>query len=227
LSARARWRFVPAPVLAGIGAIAFVAAAQAQPCEETLEANMVPANVEWTWWLGAGGGAELVSGSRDRGIAMGRVGVGATIGAGERLFGDYQLRLGPWLGGEGQIRGALAEGGLELLLAPIHDPEVGAYSIRVAGGYGVDDHAGAAQLSITVTGGLRAVPQRYADGGACDGSWENPKPIAFAHGVRLFATWRAASLDDPRHSIVGGVEMSPSLFLPPHKRYRWLGGYPR
>ena len=213
-----------------------------EPCVAIGYSEMVPATVESTFWIGGGAGAQDVGIAASRALFRARAGAGVSFGfqspkarraAREgippySLWSPFEFRWGPWLAGETNFNRLLGEGGLELLLSRFTSKDRGTFTLRAGGAYGRDDAGSSRQLSFTLTGGLRSVPARAAFGGACDDSWAKPKGHAYAHGARVFVTLRVSALggDGRGPSLLGGIEIDPSLFFPPYTRRKWINAYP-
>ena len=215
-------RYAPA-VVAGFAtaySVAFPILAWGTPshCKsgvDMLETAAVPATAEWTAWIGSGAAA------RDAGTGRSRVVFAARAGAGVSFnLGSFRmLRLGPWVGAETQLDGVLGEGGLEVLFSPRTPAYWGTYSFRFGGAYGTDELGPSRQISLTLTGGTRSAPV-----------WEQdvcvdvpPRTSSYSHGIRLFVTVRISETADRGTTLLGGLEIDPSLFFPPYLRDRWLG----
>ena len=160
-----------------------------------------PTDTVWTWWLGAGGGArELGSGAGPvRPVALLRVGFGVALTS--AAVGRYhEIHLGPWAQAEGDLGGALGEGGLELAMTKErYDGRF--YALRAGAGYGVGPSDRGAAISGSLLFGLRHV-------------WGRCAPSYHARSVRAFATVRYWPVEGRGIAIVAGVELDPSLLLP-------------
>ncbi|MBL8956194.1 MAG: hypothetical protein JNK82_35810 [Myxococcaceae bacterium] len=219
----------------GIALLASAATPEQQERDERGACIMIlitdtnPARAEWTWWLGAGGGLRDFRTAASRAVFAARLGAGVSFGLATLpdpgYGGPYELRWGPWLGAETQLDGALGEGGLEVSFGQEHHARWGTYSVRLGGGYGFDAGGPSPHLSITATGGVRSVPARYTERGACDPP-AMPLTHAFASGVRIFATLRVPFAGARGIAFVAGLEFEPSFFLPPYSLSRWLGSAP-
>jgi hypothetical protein len=53
-----------------------------------------------------------------------------------------------------------------------------------------------------------------------------PNKVAFANGVRLFVEARIVPVRGRGLTAIGGLEITPSLFFPPYRSERWVGGWP-
>jgi hypothetical protein len=225
----------PAAALAAL-AIALVAAPRRadaqQACIALLRSTVRPAAVEWTGWIGGGGGVRgtppdpVTGDERARGMVVARAGLGATLGLATLgrggHGGDYELRWGPWFGGELQPGGALVEGGLELLFTQTRHARWGTYALRVGAAVGDATVGDAPHLSITLTGGVRPVVGREVQHGACDPT--PPRRIhGWASGARLFVTVRGPADDDHGIAVVSGLELEPSFLFPPYSVERLIG----
>jgi hypothetical protein len=200
-----------------------------EACITLLIREGVPAVSETSWWLSGGGGLRPVESTGD---AVGVFGAGAevtvgltTFGSSRRYGGAMELRWGPWTSLFTDIDGARAEGGLLLSLGQVRHAQWGTYALRIGGGFGDDGLGLAPHVVATVTGGVRHVKARYQDRGACDPP-AKPKPDAFASGVRLFATSRAALEGDSVWQLTFGIELEPTFLFPPHSLGKWIGSDP-
>ena len=170
----------------------------------------------------------------------------------DMLGDEYELRWGPWLMAETQLDGLLGEGGVELAATPIKVARL-AYALRLGGGYGKDKSGGVPEASATLTIGTRSLVADGGGGGDDDADDDEQggdddedakpkkrksKPVKsggggnggattgnMANGIRGFFTFR----NTPPKSGHGltflvGVEITPSLFLPPYTKARWMGG---
>jgi hypothetical protein len=208
-----------------------------EPCVAMLVTSAVPARVESTLWIGGGGSALVVAGRDTQWRWHVRAGAGLSFGLASSLGGgstggvrhvSYDLRWGPWLGAETNFDRHLGEGGLELLVTPNLPNDWVTYSLRAGGAFARDDRGVARQVSLTFAGGLRSVPARFAAGGVCDRTWEDPKLHAYAHGARIFITARFSppGIDDRGLALLAGLEIDPLLLVPKYTRRKWIPTYP-
>lgn len=151
----------------------------------------------------------------------------------ERSFDGWSLptsdlRWGPWLGAETHFDGVLAEGGVELSHGRIHYYEAWHTTLRLGGGYAVDTDGASSILSATLTGGLRSIPGRRHDRGDanCDRRPLVSRPSALARDLRGFVTVRSSWTEDRHVTLVAGLELSPSLFVPPYSCSGFRGKTP-
>lgn len=231
---RHRALFLAGGLAAGIVSSANEAAAQEIPqqgdrpitaCIALLLMDTVPANLEWTYWVTAGGGLDS-TGSKER---FGILGAGieattaiAAVAKRHQYGGAYEFRGGPWWSVNSDFRGTRAEGGYVLSFGQIAHAQWGTYSVRVGGGLGEDRLGLSPHFVVTLTGGIRSAMERYHERGACD-----PKPTPAALGradtFRLFATARSTLAEGAPWQFTFGVEFSPSFFLPPYTMGKWIG----
>jgi hypothetical protein len=194
-------------------------------CIALLVRDAVPANLEWSYWLAGGGGS-------GKGGGQGLVGVGTEATTGLATFGDphhyggpFELRWGPWWGLVSDLRGVRGEGGLTWLFGQTQHAQWGTYGLRLGGGFGDDGLGSAPHFVATLTGGIRQVEGRYADRGACDPPMQ-PKAVAFATGIRLFASARTVFSAERPWQLTFGIELEPSFFFPPYSLQKWIGAGP-
>lgn len=196
-------------------------------CIALLMRDAIPAVAEASWWLMAGGGVRLPGdGARD-GLAVFGAGAEVTAGLAQRgpqamYGGPVELRWGPWVSVLTDLHGARSEGGLLLSAGQVRHARWGTYALRLGGGLGEDGLGLSPHLVATLTGGVRYVKARYSERGAC----EPPKPPqadAFASGVRLFASARAALAPEHPWQLTFGIEIEPTFLLPPYSLTRWGG----
>ncbi len=197
-------------------------------CIAVLLLDATPANLEWSYWLTGGGGLNVGAPSNRFGVIGG--GVEATtqlteIGTGRRYGGAFELRGGPWWGITSDLQGARAEGGYVFSVGQVAHAQWGTYAVRIGGGLGDDSLGLSPHFVATITGGIRSVPGRYTERGACDVP-PKPKESALAENVRLFATARTTFADAAPWQLTFGIELSPTFFLPPYSLRKWIGSRP-
>lgn len=196
-----------------------------------------PADAEWTVWIGAGGGSGDLGGS-DHAVFAVRAGAAvdfelARFGPEHQYGGPVLVRAGPWIGGETLLDTHFAEAGLTIDLGQTYHAQWGTVGLRLGGGGAMRDLDWSLAGSVTLTWGVRSVPERYRDGGACVGRdgelWgvDTGPPasaVAFASGMRLFGTLRATT--EGYAAVIVGVEFEPTFVLPPYSLSRWGGSRP-
>jgi tetratricopeptide (TPR) repeat protein len=190
-----------------------------------------PTPLEWTTWLGAGGGAVHRAGEARRAAFAARAGAELTFGATGPFEDHYRWRGGPWLGAETDLDGVLGEGGLELLFS---DTSSGlAASLRGGGGYGRDRGGHGPLLSATLTLGVIDVPSRQQASRGCSAEEQLERPVlGHVDAIRLFATARTAARGNDT-AVIAGLEFDPVMLVPsenggrfigPHVWTLWIGG---
>lgn len=222
------------------------ASAQEQTvCADVALSVAKPATAEWTEWLGVGGGWGALGTSGEHAALDVRAG-GAVdfeaFHAGDPMQygGPVTLRIGPWIGADGTFgesprEPAVAiEGGLSLDLGQTSHAQWGDFALRIGAGVSLAQLRGPSTTlpsgSVTLTWGVRSVPDRYRFGGACVGEDGTLTAIddggpandhALASGVRLFGTARIDG--DGIVSLVFGLELEPSFVFPPYSLWRAIG----
>lgn len=209
--------------------------AQNTVCPDILIGYARPASLEWTYWLGVGGGWHALGRTSEHAVVDLRIGGGfdasvARLGAERQYGGPVELRLGPWIQGSTDIDNTIAEGGFMFDVGQTSHARWGTFGVRIGAGATFDSH-GARQVrsagSATLTWGIRYAPGRYSDGGACadEQGLNAGTPTAdhgFVTGIRLFGTLRVD--ETSTYSLVFGVEFEPWFFFPPYRSMaRWIG----
>jgi len=217
----------------------------AKPSRGSRDGNQVPidaSRLQWSLWIGGGGGQRDIGTRRRRSVIAPRIGAGLSFRLTAFNHSAYELRWGPWLVGETQLDGGLGEGGLALMLVPIRAARA-AYELRAGGGLFADRLSRSGEVSVTLTCGTRSVApsgssaaRSGSDSDSADeaeaGDPEDatarggPDTLAFANGVRVFVEGRSVPVRGRGISVLGGLEITPSLFFPPYKSERWVGGWP-
>lgn len=196
-----------------------------------------PAVVEWTWWLGVGGGLGDLRGDDDPDLAL-RAGAAldlsiARLGDPHGYGGQVEVRAGPWLGAETLLDTHFVEGGTTIDLGQTYHAQWGTFGLRLGAGGALREDSWSPAGSVTLTWGVRSVLARYRDGGACVGRdgelWgvdTGPPPDAFAlaSGIRLFATGRLTT--DGYATLIFGIEIEPTFLFPPYSLSRFGGSRP-
>lgn len=199
-----------------------------EACIAILIRDAVPAVAEPSFWIAGGGGVHFRDGDGAR-DGLGILGVGGEVTAGLATLGSdgkrgnpVELRWGPWTSLVTDFTGARAEGGLLLSVGQVRHARWGTYALRVGGGLGDDGLGLAPHVVATLTYGVRYVEGRYSDRGACDPP-ANPQPSAFASGVRVFGSARAALAGEGGFQLTFGLELEPTFFFPPYSLGKWIG----
>lgn len=197
-------------------------------CIALLLIDAIPANLEWTYWVTAGGGLDS-TGSKER---FGVLGAGievtsnvAVVGTRPQYGGAYEFRGGPWWNIVSDFHGMRAEGGYVLSFGQISHAQWGTYAVRIGGGLGDDRLGLSPHFVVTLTGGIRAASERFHERGACDPK-ASPAALGRADTFRLFATARSTLAESAPWQFTFGVEFSPSFFLPPYSLGKWIGAHP-
>ena len=216
---------------------------RAKPSQGSSDKNQVPIDaspLQWSLWIGGGGGQRDIIRRRRRSVIAPRIGAGLSFRLTAFNHSAYELRWGPWLVGETQLDGGLGEGGLALMLVPTRAARA-AYELRAGGGFFADRLSRSGEVSVTLTCGTRSVApsgSSAARSGSDSGSEAEagdpedaparggPDTLAFANGVRVFVEGRTVPVRGRGISVLGGLEITPSLFFPPYKSERWVGGWP-
>ncbi len=171
-----------------------------------------PAVLEWTYWLGLGGGTG--------GFGL-RAGAGADLEVLQlpnpwHYGGKFEVRLGPWISADTTFDRHFFEGGVALDIGQTKHAQFGTYTVRLGGGTDAD---GRPIGSLTVLGGVRYVPKRYCT----DANNDHRPSIAFASGARVFATMRT---DFEQESLwLIGIEFEPTWLLPPYSLGKLAGSH--
>lgn len=237
-SGRPRRRSAAAPLLTCLALLSAPLLAEAQEverrgsaggCIALLIRDVIPAVAEPSFWISGGGGVRFRDGARD---GLGILGAGAevtaglaTLGSEHRYGGPFELRWGPWTNVVTDLSGARAEGGLLLSVGQVKHAQWGTYALRVGGGIGDDGLGLSPHVVATLTGGVRYVEGRYSFRGACDPT-ARPEPSAFASGVRVFGSARAALTGEGGFQLTFGLELEPTFFFPPYSLRKWIGAHP-
>jgi hypothetical protein len=197
-------------------------------CPAVLLIDVLPANLEWTYWITGGGGLDS-TGSKER---FGVVGAGLetttglfNVGTRYQYGGAYEFRGGPWWNVVSDFGGMRAEGGFMLSFGQVSHAQWGTYAVRVGGGLGDDRLGLSPHFVVTLTGGIRAAMARYHERGACDPK-PAPRAMAMADTFRLFASARSTLAEGAPWQFTFGVEFSPTFFLPPYSLGKWIGARP-
>ncbi|MFO0686105.1 MAG: hypothetical protein U0234_28850 [Sandaracinus sp.] len=238
------WVSIALPLLA--------AAPLASAQDETVCADVAlhiakPATAEWTEWLGIGGGWGTLGTPGEHADLVVRAG-GAVdfelgqIGSAQQYGGPVELRMGPWVGADGTFGESAREplvaleGGLSLDVGQTSHAQWGDFALRVGAGVALGSLYAASTTvpsgSITLTWGVRSVPDRYRWGGGCVTergieAIDTGAPAsehALASGARLFGTVRVDG--DAVYTLLLGIELEPSFFFPPYTDGRWIGAPP-
>jgi len=197
-------------------------------CPAILLLDSIPANLEWSYWITAGGGLDTMGSGRQFGAFGAGTEVTTQLAATGKKYqygGAYEFRGGPWWNIVSDFRGTRAEGGYVVSFGQIQHAQWGTYSVRVGGGIGDDRLGLSPHFVVTVTGGVRYAGERYSERGACDPKPE-PKAVAMVDQFRLFATARSTLVQGAPWQFTFGVEFSPTFFLPPYSLGKWIGARP-
>jgi len=199
-------------------------------CEDLLVIDAVPARNEWAYWVSGGG---LTSPHERSGASVG-IGTELTwsiathrgFPAGVAGRRTAELRMGPWFATAVRAEGGLVEGGLKLHWGAVEQSGFGTFELRLGAGVAAFSHGPAPTLDVTLLWGTRSVLARYSRRTPCD-PVATAKSLAESSVLRLFLTQRNALSSERGHEIVIGIELSPSLLLPPYSWRRVLGGNAR
>jgi hypothetical protein len=201
-----------------------------ESCPQALIHEVNPARLEWAYWIAAG----AVRGQDAPWSAVGGIGAELTLGVltyrgfpatGGPWAGRGEVRIGPWLAAATRREGGLLEGGPKLHLGGIYPPSWGTFDLRLGAGLGAFAEGRAANLSATMLWGTRGVLGRHTARSPCSPR-AAPRDWAEASVLRLFVSHRR-TIDAPIDSETAvGLELSPTLLLPPYSCYRLLGGAP-
>jgi len=198
-------------------------------CIALLLTDAIPANLEWSYWITAGGGLDTTGSGKRFGVLGAGFESTTEIGTVSKekyqYGGPYEFRAGPWWNFVSDFQGMRAEGGYTLSFGQVSHAQWGTYAVRVGGGIGEDRLGLSPHFVVTLTGGIRAAMERYSERGACDPK-PSPKGIAMADHFRLFATARSTLAEGAPWQFTFGVEFSPTFFLPPYSLGKWLGAKP-
>lgn len=170
-------------------------------------------------WLGSAGGIRW-GGGKDRDVASLSIGMDATavvgtVGSLNHYGGRYEFRMGSWAAYDLLWEpGGVGEGGALFLFTQTQHAQWGTFGVRIGAGYG-GDHA--SHLVVTLTGGVRYVPDRVS------GQGEEGR-FARATGVRIIASFRRSLDRADDAAIIAGIEFEPLFLLPPYSLFK-LGGY--
>lgn len=198
-------------------------------CVALLLIDATPANLEWSYWITAGGGLDTTGSGKRFGVLGAGFESTTQIGTVSKekyqYGGAYEFRGGPWWSLSSDFAGMRAEGGYTLSFGQVSHAQWGTYAVRVGGGIGEDRLGLSPHFVVTLTGGIRSAFERYSERGACDPK-PAPKAIAMADQFRLFATARNTLAEGAPWQFTFGVEFSPTFFLPPYSLGKWIGARP-
>lgn len=206
-----------------------------------------PAGAEWTEWLGVGGGWGALGTPGEHADVVARAGGAVDFELGQigdpwQYGGPVELRMGPWICADGTFGESsrepvvALEGGASLDVGQTSHAHWGDFALRIGAGIALGSlYATSTTVpsgSITLTWGVRWVPDRYRDGGACVTEHgldliDTGAPAsdhALASGARLFGTVRVDG--DAVYTLLFGIELEPSFFFPPYTDGRWIGAPP-
>jgi hypothetical protein len=207
--------------------------AGAQPtftCEDVSVHEVKPAGLEWSQWVSGGAAFER----RRSPSALGSIGFELTrqalayrgFPAGPRgWLSTAELRAGPWVTLSTGMRGGAVEGGLDLKAGGVFSGAWGSWDLRLGTGYGAFARDREPLLSATVLWGVRSVRRRYSRHLACLPA-APAASVAEASVIRLFVGVRAGLDHSDARELVAGVELSPSMLLPPYSWFRFVGAEP-
>ena len=190
-----------------------------------------PAHVEWAYWVSGG---VVVGRSGRPASASGAIGFELTrqallyrgFPAGEwGWLALSELRIGPWLSAATRDDGGLVEAGLDLKWMAVYRPTWGTWDLRLGAGYGAFGSGRAPFMNATLLWGVESVRNRYQRRGYCEPS-RPAATVAEASVVRVFFTHRAALTGSEFGEFVLGIEVSPSMLLPPWSGSRFIGNEP-
>ena len=197
-----------------------------------------PAIAEWSYWVGGGLAIEQLATPTSAAFFAIRGGASvdfelSQFGREHQYGGRYELRLGPWLGGDTTFRsGAIEAGGL-LSFGQTYQAVWGTSALRLGGGVAARSGQWVPSGSLTLTWGIRSVAGRYFQGGGCVGVNGNLESIdeggprhthAFASGARVFMATRLTG--DRDAALLVGIEFEPTFFLPPYSGFKFIGSNP-
>ena len=197
----------------------------------------IPAVWEWSYWTTAGTSLERDDPVGRSSHAVFGAGVDLTTQIARyrgfpsgsyysRSRGDAELRTGPWIAGATALPGGLVEGGLKLHLGGVYHASWGTFDSRVGLGDAAFVEGRSPHAVVTVGYGVRSVLARYHRSDPhCELS-QRARRGAEASIFRLAVTRRQSLLEPERHEWQLGIEVSPTLFLPPYSWWRLAGGPP-
>lgn len=195
------------------------ARAQELTCVDEVRALPAPPVLEWSWFVGGGGG---VRGVGQAGAETGLLRVGGevdlAVGRIDRPRGHSAVRMGLYALAETTFDGALGEAGVELDLGEYWSWQNGAAWLRVGGGGGAGPWGAAAHLSVTYLVGANSTAERTEVRPCCEnlpGSCDVApfaRPHAYTPLLRLFVTLRASLGDDRNGIALIGIEADPLYF---------------
>ena len=177
------------------------------------QAHADPADVEWTWWLGSGGGFARAPDEDDKFVVAFRLGAAVdfqltTFDNPFHVGGDFELRWGPWLLAESRSDMRYVQAGLSIDLTQTRHADFGSYMLRSGAGINTD---GEPMMSVMFLGGIRYAPGRRH---------EKPK-VLFSSGGRIYGM--LASDFEGRASLIVGFELEPTWALPPYSLRKLAG----
>jgi hypothetical protein len=176
-------------------------------------AHADPAAVEWTTWVGVGGGRAFVEGPNKTVFGF-RLGAAVDFGLARfdnplHYGGKFELRWGTWLLAEARSdEKVYALGGIALDFGQTRHAQFGTYTLRGGGGVDADGHP---LVSVMFLGGVRYVPDRRSG-----------RKVARASGGRVFGML-TSDLEGGR-SLLFGIEFEPTWVVPPYSLHK-LGGF--
>ena len=200
-------------------------------CVDVAIVEVKPARIEWAYWLS--GGALLGAFGRS---ASPMVGLGTELTRQAFVYRGFpaggpgwlslsELRWGPWFAASTRDEGGLVEAGVDLKWTGIHAPTWGTWDLRGGAGYGAFEQGRAAFASATFLWGARSVRARYHQRGYCDPP-AMAATVGEGSGWRVFVTYRSGFSRSADREVVVGIELSPSMLLPPWSCNRWTGNRP-
>lgn len=202
-------------------------------CPAAIVVLAKPARWEWVYWTNlaithgnrssswgpaVGLGGELTTGVLTyRGFPSGRWFGGARNRA--------EVRLGPWAVASDRGTRGLIEGGLKLNWGAEYLAQFGTLDLSLGGGHGAhsDEQSGHATMSLAY--GIRSALARYYLAPCCDAS-PQPRTLSMASVLRVAVTLQRPLSERYGMEVVFGLDLSPTLFLPPYNWTRPIGGPP-
>lgn len=200
-------------------------------CEDVSVHEVKPADLEWTYWMLGGATFEGPHGSAS---ALGGIGAELTrqvlryqgFPAGRSgWLATAEMRAGPWFAASTRSAGGLVEGGIVFTWDGVFSPAWGTWDLRLGAGYGAFTPGREPLVSATLLWGVRSVRARYSHHRRCLPA-EPPARFAEASVIRVFVETRAGTRDADARELVVGLELSPSMLLPPYSWFRFAGYEP-
>lgn len=134
------------------------------------------------------------------------------------IGGEYELRIGPFLGAAVSDVLAIGETGLELTFSEDGHAQWGTFDVRAGGGNGLVFGELTPHWVVTATGGIRSFANRF------DSSQDL---VSFGSVFRAYGTLRLRPDSPHLWDISFGIELEPTFLFPPYSLSKLMGANPR